>query len=94
MDTKGDIPEKAEIDPGGPAISPAACAKVEIVDEIISTGGIAHVYLDSVDEEDIHLYEYNTHRFTDQGVIFYHADDTDTWICGDDIGVVERHYES
>lgn len=99
MDSKGDIPEKEEIDPGVNTISPAACAKVEVVDQIIKNGGIAHVYLKSVtttDEdgaEDIHMYDYNTHRLVDSGLIFYHADDKDVWVCGDDIGVIERHYE-
>lgn len=99
MDPKGDIPDKAEIDPEATSISPSSCAKVEIVDTILKNGGVAHVYLKSVtttDEhgaEDIHLHDFNTHRFTDSGLIFYHADDKDVWICGDDIGVIERHYE-
>lgn len=98
MEEKGDIPERDEIEPDVPQVSPSACSKVELVDEIINSGGIAHVYLKSVnyvgddDAEDIHLYEYNTHRFVEEGVIFFHADDADHWIMGDDIGMVERHY--
>jgi hypoxanthine phosphoribosyltransferase len=99
MEEKGDIPEREEIAPPDNPLSPAAITKVDIVDEIIDSGGIAHVYLKSVnhvgddDGEDIHLHEFNTHRFTEIGVIYYHADDTDTWIMGDDIGMIERHYE-
>jgi len=99
MNSKGDIPEPEEIEPTSNSISPSSCTKVEIVDEILNNGGIAHVYLKSVNAvdddgaEDIHLHDFNTHRFVDTGVIFYHADDKDVWIFGDDIGAVERHYE-
>ena len=101
MDEKGDIPDKDEIDPGlEGGLSPAACSKVSLVDTIVDSGGVAHVYLKSVnyvgddDGEDLHLHDFNTHRFPEQGVVFAHADDTDMWIMGDDIGMVERHYES
>lgn len=99
MEEKGDIPDRDEIEPDIPQVSPTACSKVELVDQIIEAGGIAHVYLKSINHvedggEDLHLHDYNTHRFVEQGVIFLHADDVDHWILGDDIGVVERHYES
>ena len=97
MEAKGDIPERDDIDPGAASISPSSCAKVEIVNTILDNGGVAHVYLKSVTQsegaEDIHLHDFNTHRFIESGLIFYHADDKDVWICGDDIGVIERHYE-
>jgi len=95
---KGDIPERSAVHPpnfgnGDP--------KVSLVDDIVSSGGVAHVYCksinrapdDQVDAEDIHVYDYNSHRFTDRGILYVLLEDEEYWIFGDDIGAVERHYE-
>jgi len=93
MDSNGDLPPREEVEITGSPISPAACAKASAVAEILSNGGVAHVYLKSVDGGDLHLYDFNTYCFTESGWIFTHADDEDMWIGGDDIGAIERHYE-
>jgi len=92
MAPKGDIPARGDVRPPG-ILSEEACAKVAVVDSVINSGGSAHVYLKSVDGDDEHLYEYNTHRFPVSGWVFFHGDDLDKWIPGDDIGMVERHYQ-
>lgn len=93
MDSKGDLPDREDVEITGSPVSPAACAKVAAVKEIFENGGVSHVYLDSVDGGDLHLYDFNTYCFPESGWIFNHADDVDMWISGDDIGVIERHYE-
>jgi hypothetical protein len=101
MDTKGDIPPREEIEPDV-AFGEQAQNAVALVDEIIDAGGVAHIYLDSVvgteddDEdaaEDYHVHEYNSHRFLDKGLIFFHGEDVDKWVPGYNIGLIERHYE-
>lgn len=92
MDDIGDIPSKDSIEPSG-YLSHTAQSKVQTVQEILEAGGVAHVYLDSVDGDDLHLSGFNTHVFPQKGWIFNHADDIDMWISGDNIGAVERHYE-
>lgn len=93
MDTIGDIPDREDVEFNTAPVSPAACAKVEAVKELLKNGGVSHVYLKSVDGDDLHLYEYNTICYPETGWIFNHADDVDMWVSGDDIGVIERHYE-
>ncbi len=99
MDAKGDIPDKEAIrPPSSAAVSPTGHAKVALVDTLLDDGGVIHVYLESITNgsdgsEDIHLHDFNTYRFDDTGWIYYHADDKDVWIAGDDIGTVERHYQ-
>lgn len=94
MNNKSDIPDRDEVKPTEfEYISPAATAKVSLVDEIINNGGTVHAYLISRGDEDVHLYDYNTHRFPEKGVIYFHGDDKDKWIPGDDIGMLERHLE-
>ena len=100
MDTKGDIPEADEIKPDATDFDTGK-AKVELVDEIVSAGGTAHVYCrsinrapeDDVDAEDVHVYEYNSHRFPEMGLIYVMVGDDELWIAGSDIGAIERHYE-
>jgi len=93
MQQKGDIPSREDVKPDSVEyISPSAVSKVALVDGLLSNGGTAHVYLASHGDDDLHLYDYNTHRFTEQGVIFFHGDDRDKWIPGDSIEMVERHY--
>jgi hypothetical protein len=95
---KGDIPDREEVEPESvELVSPSASAKVSMVDELLERGPV-HVYVDSVNDEDegasdIHLNVFDTHAFAEQGVIYTHGDDKDRWIFGDDIGVVEAHYE-
>lgn len=97
MKNKGDIPEEDDVRPAktdATLVSDEAKYKVQLVDEIIDSGGIAHVYTGHTPPgEDKHLYEFNTHRFPKKGLIYYHADDKDVWIYGGDIELVERHYE-
>lgn len=93
MDSKGDLPDRKDVQLDSTPISTAARAKVEAVADVLNNGGVAHVYLDSVEGGDLHLYSYNTYCFSETGWIFNHADDEDMWIPGDNIGAIERHYE-
>ena len=94
MEEKGDIPDREEVSfESFTQVSQAACAKVAMVDEALNNGGVIHAYLVSRGDDDVHLYDFNTHRFPEQGVIYFHGDDRDKWIPGDDIGMIERHYE-
>ena len=98
MDSTGDIPSREAIEPPRSAqLSPSSCAKVAMVHALHENGGVAHVYLKSAsapgDADDLHTYDYNTHCFPDTGWIFFHGNDEDKWIAGDDIGMIERHYE-
>lgn len=99
MKNTGDIPDRDDVMPPEAAqLSPSACAKVAMVKGVLE-GGVGHVYCKSVNDvadgenEDEHLYGYNTHCFVEEGWIFFHGDDEDKWIAGDDIGFIERHYE-
>lgn len=94
MEDKGDIPERDEVKPTTIAqVSQNACAKVALVKELLESGGTIHAYLVSRGDDDVHLHQFNTHCFPEEGVIFFHGDDKDKWIPGDDIGMLERHYE-
>jgi hypothetical protein len=87
MKDNGDIPQKDDV-------RPTDEGAVSVVDEILNSGGVAHVYTESVDGDDLHLYDYNTHRYVESGWVYVHADDKDIWIPESDIGVIERHYET
>lgn len=94
MEQKGDLPPRETVKPDSVEyISPSAVSKVALVDDILDNGGVVHAYLISRGDDDVHLFDFNTYRFTEQGVIFFHGDDRDKWIPGDDIGMVERHYQ-
>lgn len=99
MDPKGDIPDAEDVEPPSDGkLSPTALAKVAMVEEILNSGGVAHVYLESVtvpqgEAEDFHLHSYNTHCYPETGWIYVHGDDRDRWMPGSDIGLVERHYD-
>lgn len=92
METKGDIPNREDIEPPT-ELSEDAKARVELLDEVISSGGSGHAYLVSVDGPDEHFHDYNTHRFPEKGWVFKHGEDKDFWIPGTDLGTIERHYE-
>lgn len=94
MKPLGDIPDVDEVEPKQlDFISPSAQQKVELLQELLRNGGTIHSYLVSYPDEDLHFHKFNTHCFPDKGVVYVHADDKDRWIPGDDIGVLERHYE-
>lgn len=105
MEKTGDIAEAVDIAPPTRAsLGDEARAKVAMVNEILQTGGVAHVYLNSIpalveetedvyEIDDLHLYPFNTHVFAETGWLFSHAEDVDMWIPGNDIGAIERHYE-
>lgn len=98
MKDNGDIPDKDEVRPENvddSLVDPEAQYKVQLVSEIMSNGGIAHIYFGHTQGEgnDIHLHTFNTHLFPDLGLIYWHAEDEDHWGYGGDIEMVERHYE-
>ncbi len=102
MHDKGDIPEREEVKPGNVTDVTSGTGKIKLVDEIIANGGVAHVYLDSinrapeedeVEAEDVHVHDFNSYRMTDVGLLYVLVGDEEMWIPGDDIGSIERHYE-
>lgn len=97
MDKKGDILDRNEIEPehvDTALVSDEAKYKVQLVKEVLESGGAAHVYLGHTPPgADKHLFEYNVHVFEDEGLVYTHGDDIDQWIYGGDIEMVERHYE-
>jgi len=100
MHETGDIPPREEIKPRTDArLSDEARAKVKVLQEIKDAGGVVHAYLQSVNHvpdgeaEDEHLQGYKTHCFPTIGWVYYHGEDEDHWIPGDDLGMLERHYD-
>jgi len=101
MQRQGDIPDRHDVRPTTNISGVRSSSKVELVDEIVSAGGVAHIYCksinrapdDSATAEDIHVYDYNSHRFPEHGILYVVNGDIEMWIDGDDIGVIERHYE-
>ncbi len=92
MDGKGDIPDRSEVEPPAGLGSQPASAKVEALQELLDSG-VGHAYLVSVDGDDEHFYDYNTHCFPEKGWVYKHADDVEQWVPGTDLGMLERHYE-
>lgn len=97
MKDKGDIPERDEIKPEDvdeDLVSDTAKYKVQVAKEVLDNGEV-HVYMDHTqgEGEDIHLKAYFSHCFPDLGLIYWHSDDEDHWLHGDDITMIERHYE-
>lgn len=92
MRSKGDIPDRADVSPPG-QLGTTAVGMIETIDELLSSGGNAHIYLDSVEGGDLHVYDYNSHRYVSKGWLYFHGDDRDKWVPGHNIGMIERHYE-
>jgi hypothetical protein len=91
MQTRGDIPEKDEVEPE------QSGSKVGLVNELLEAGSVAHLYLRNLPEgDDIHCYPYNTHvypEFGDNGLIYTQVHEEDKWICPEESTLTERHYE-
>jgi len=97
MDTKGDIPERdkidLEVDPE--LVSNEAKRKISALKTLVKTGKAqGHIYLPHTkDGEDYHIDYRNCHFFVEQGYVYWHGDDKDRWAFGDDISMLEAHYE-
>jgi hypothetical protein len=98
MQDKGDIPERDEVQPEDTdtdLVPDEAKYKAQLVQEVLESGGVAHVYLNHTDGhgEDRHLYPFFTYVFPEHGLVYWHADDEDHWAYAGDMTLVERHYE-
>lgn len=97
MEGKGDIPERdeisLEIDSG--IVSDEAKRKIAALKTLAQDGNAeAHIYLPHTpDGEDYHIQDRFAHFFVDKGYVYWHADDEDHWAFGDDISMLESHYE-
>ncbi len=97
MDSKGDIPERDEIslEVDEDLVSDAAKRKIAALKTLAEKGGAqAHIYLPHTpDGEDYHIESRFAHFFPDKGYVYWHANDKDRWAFGDDISMMESHYE-
>lgn len=96
MNETGDIPPREDVRPDVDIdVGPKAELMVQLVQSILESGGVAHVYLPHLsDGQDRHLYRFNTHVYPDCGIIYTHGEDEDHWIPASAITEVERHYET
>jgi len=97
MDKKGDIPERDDIilEIDEELVSNEAKRKIGAIETLVEKGGAqGHFYLPNMkDGEDVHLEGRFTHFFTEQGYLYWHANDKDRWAFGDDIIMIESHYK-
>jgi len=97
MDTKGDIPDRDEIDleldPDETSIE--AKRKISALKTLVMKGKAeGHIYLPHTEEgKDYHISGRNAHFFVEQGYVYWHGDDRDRWAFGEDISLLEAHYE-
>lgn len=97
MDEKGDIPEREKIslEIDSELVSNEAKRKIGALETLAKKGRAqAHLYLPNMkDGEDVHIEYRFAHFFTDEGYVYWHANDRDRWAFGDDIIMIEAHYE-
>jgi uncharacterized protein YqjF (DUF2071 family) len=97
MDEKGDIPERNEIslEVNKDYVSNEAKRKISALKTLATDGKAqAHFYLPNMpDGEDVHLEARFAHFFVEEGYVYWHANDRDRWAFGDDIIMIESHYE-
>lgn len=97
MDNKGDIPDRDEIDLeiDTDLVSNEAKRKIRALQVLVEKGKAqGHIYLPHTgDGEDYHIDGRNCRFFPEQGYVYWHGDDRDRWAFGDDISLLEAHYE-
>lgn len=97
MDKKGDIPERDEIslELDSDMTSNEAKRKISALKTLAVKGRAqAHFYLPNMsDGEDVHIEARFAHFFVEEGYIYWHANDRDRWAFGEDIIMLEAHYE-
>lgn len=94
IDETGDIPDRDEVNPELDEGLSQQRRNAVLADQILSQGGVAHVYLPYTEEgEDIHCKAFDTHVFVDQGLLYTMVGDDEMWIPAENIVNFERHYD-